>query len=50
MNFQPFLLTIGNVEVQNYCDYYKNNNMCIVIFLLIEGLEIEHVHLYLLGE
>jgi hypothetical protein len=24
--------------------------MCIVIFLLIEGLEIEHVHLYLLGE
>jgi hypothetical protein len=23
---------------------------CIIIFLLIEGLEIEHVHLYLLGE
>jgi hypothetical protein len=41
---------MGNVEVQNCCDYYKKIDMCIVIFLLIEGLEIEHVHLYLLGE
>jgi hypothetical protein len=50
MNFKPFLLTIGNVKVQNCCDYYRKINMSIVIFLLIERLEIEHVHLYLLGE